>query len=192
MLCSVCVDVCVCVFLCVCRQRLRDIPALLFPHPSSSHTHTHTHTHTHKHSIATYFNRYAFTYVAMYGTPFVESGREAFQLFKSRGLSAIINDQLIANVMMFASFGSGVLVGLIGYGYALAFGLDGGYKALLGGLGFVMGLLVCSIVLSIMDSAVATVFVCWAEANDALLRSAPDLHAEMTKAWGEAQEPVQM
>jgi len=65
-------------------------------------------------SIAQYFNRYAFTYVAMYGSSFVESGKDAFTLFKNKGLTALINDQLVANVFMFASFGAAVLVGLVG------------------------------------------------------------------------------
>lgn len=70
-------------------------------------------------AVATYFNRYAFTYVAMYGTSFVESGKEAFNLFHQRGLDAIINDQLISNVFTLMAFGSGVLVALVGYGFAL-------------------------------------------------------------------------
>ena len=142
----------------------------------------------------TYINqpRYAFTYVAMYGTSFVESGKDAVTLFKQKGLSALINDQLVSNVFMFASFGSAVLTALVGYGYALAFGLDGGYKPLLAGVGFIMGLMVCSIVLSIMDSAVATVFVCWAEAKEALQRNDANLYAEMDKSWAEAMTPMQM
>jgi len=137
-------------------------------------------------SIAQYFNRYAFTYVAMYGSSFVESGKDASTLFKNKGLTALINDQLVANVFMFASFGAAVLVGLVGYGFAKAFGLDGGYLSLLAGLGFVVGLLVCSIVLSIVDSAVATVFVCWAEAKEALQKNDATLYLEMDKAWSEA------
>ena len=143
-------------------------------------------------SIAQYFNRYAFTYVAMYGSSFVESGKDAFTLFKNKGLTALINDQLVANVFMFASFGAAMLVGFVGYGFAKTFGLDGGYSSLLAGLGFVVGLLVCSIVLSIVDSAVATVFVCWAEAKEALPKNDATRYLEMDKAWSEAMEPAQM
>lgn len=143
-------------------------------------------------SIATYFNRYAFTYVAMYGTSFVESGRDAFALFKSKGLTVLINDQLVSNVFTFLSFGAAVLIALVGYGFAMAFGLDGGYKAVLAGVGFMVGLLVCAIVLSIVDSAVATVFVCWADAKDVLQKSAPELYAGMDKAWSEAMAATEL
>lgn len=144
--------------------------------------------------IAQYFNRYAFTYVAMYGSSFLESGKDAFTLFKNKqaGTTALINDQIVANVFMFASFGAAVLVGMVGYGFAKAFGLDGGYSSLLAGLGFIVGLLVYSIVLSIVDSAVATVFVCWAETKEALLKNDAGLYGEMDKAWSEAMKPAQM
>jgi hypothetical protein len=140
-------------------------------------------------SIATYFNRYAFTYCAMYGTSFVEGGKEAFDLFKQRGVDAIINDSLLSNVFTLMALGSGALTGLVGYGYAMAFSLEGGYRGLLAGLGFVLGLMVCSIVLSVVDAAVCTVFVCWAEAPEALQRNSPELHGEMVKAWSEAMMP---
>jgi len=128
----------------------------------------------------------------MYGSSFVESGKDAFTLFKSRGLTALINDQLVSNIFMFVSFAGAMLVGLVGYGFAQAFGLGGGYRSLLAGLGFVVGLLVCSIVLSIVDSAVATVFVCWADAKEALQKNDEGLYGEMEKAWSEAMEPAQM
>jgi len=40
--------------------------------------------------------------------------------------------------------------------------------------------------LSIVDSAVATVFVCWAEAKEALQKNDATLYLEMDKAWSEA------
>lgn len=70
-----------------------------------------------------------------------------------------------------------------------SFNLEGGYRALLSGLGFVLGLMVCSIVLSVIDSAVCTVFVCFAEAPEALQHNDPALHGEMVKAWTEAMQP---
>ena len=152
----------------------------------------------------------------MYGTSFVEGGKEAFNLFHQRGLDAIINDQLISNVFTLMAFGSGVLVALVGYGFALVravggvvrpphrlaqhdaeytqttaqtFNLEGGYRGLMAGLGFILGLMVCSIVLSVIDAAVCTVFVCFAEAPEALQQNSPELHGEMVKCWTEAMQP---
>lgn len=62
-------------------------------------------------------------YCAMYGESFVESGKQAFELFHSRGLDAIINDALISNVFTLMGFGSGVLTALVGY--VLRLGSDG-------------------------------------------------------------------
>jgi hypothetical protein len=57
------------------------------------------------------------------------------------------------------------------------------------GIGFVLGLMVCSIVLGVIDAAVCTVFVCFAEAPEALQANSPQLHGEMVKAWSEAMMP---
>jgi hypothetical protein len=96
-------------------------------------------------------------YVALYGGSLMESGRGAMDLFKRRGLTAIINDQLISNALMLASFTSAVVVGLLSYFYAWASVMDRTYTALVVGIGFLLGLVVCSIFMSIIDSAVATV-----------------------------------
>ena len=139
-------------------------------------------------SFAQYFNRYAFTYVAIYGTSFVEGGKEVMQLFKRTGLTAIINDQLVSNVFALTSLCSAMIIGLLAYGYCLVFDLSSDYKGLMVGLGILLGFLVTSIIMNVVDSAVVTVFVCWAEAPEALQRTSPALCTEMSEAWATAQQ----
>jgi len=97
-----------------------------------------------KHSIAQYFNRYAFTYIAIYGTSFVEGGKEVMQLFKRKGLTAIINDQLVSNVFVLTSLCSSMLMGLFAYGYTLLFDISTDYKPVFVGLGVLLGFMVSS------------------------------------------------
>lgn len=55
-----------------------------------------------------YFNRWAFVYVGIYGYTFTKSGKAVLDLFRSRGFDAIINDDLIGNVLGFASLAVGM------------------------------------------------------------------------------------
>jgi Na+/melibiose symporter-like transporter len=46
-----------------------------------------------------YFNHYAFTQVAIYGKDFCTAAKDTWKLVKERGIDAIINDNLIGNVL---------------------------------------------------------------------------------------------
>lgn len=58
-------------------------------------------------AIMEYFNRWAFVYVGIYGYKFTQAGKAVFDLFNQRGFDAIINDDLIGNVLSFAALGVG-------------------------------------------------------------------------------------
>ncbi|RLN51445.1 hypothetical protein BBJ28_00011648, partial [Nothophytophthora sp. Chile5] len=64
-------------------------------------------------SIMEYFNRWAYVYVGIYGYKFTEAGKAVFQLFHQRGFDAIINDDLIGNVLGFAALGVGTCLLLL-------------------------------------------------------------------------------
>ena len=60
-------------------------------------------------SLMEYFNRWAYVYVGIYGYNFTRAGKAVFELFKQRGFDAIINDDLIGNVLGFAALGIGTV-----------------------------------------------------------------------------------
>ena len=60
-------------------------------------------------SLMEYFNRWAYVYVGIYGYNFTKAGKAVFELFKQRGFDAIINDDLIGNVLGFAALGIGTV-----------------------------------------------------------------------------------
>ena len=45
--------------------------------------------------IVEYINSYAFVFVALYGQSYLESAKSCYNLFKSRGIEALINDDLV-------------------------------------------------------------------------------------------------
>lgn len=140
-------------------------------------------------SILEYFNRWAFVYVGIYGDSFVQSGKAVMALFKNRGWTAIINDNLIQRVLTFAALGVGALMAGVG---ALIPVVTGSFddidnaSTVFAIIGFAAGFLLTLILVGIIDSAVATVFVCMAEAPNVLESTHPALFYDLSAAFRES------
>ncbi|OQR95233.1 hypothetical protein ACHHYP_00181 [Achlya hypogyna] len=114
-------------------------------------------------SLLELYNRWAFVYVGVYGFNFAGAGRAVTQLFKTRGFTTIINDDLISSALLFSAF----VVGLVCGGLATAFTViqttNAATLAIVGIAAFGIGVAVAAVALGVVDSAVATVYVCFAE-----------------------------
>ena len=66
-------------------------------------------------NLIEYFNKYAFTQVAIYGKSFVQAAKDTWTLVKSHGIDAMINDQLIGNVLGISALLVGILTGAASY-----------------------------------------------------------------------------
>jgi hypothetical protein len=131
-----------------------------------------------------YFNKYAFVVVALYGNTFRSSGGEVWSLFRTRGWTAIINDDLVEMVMSVTCLGIGAVTAFVGG--LVAFGQSGGslssvYVPVL--VAFLIGLFLASTVLGVLDSAVKTCFFCYAKAPLALHATHPSHFYRITEAW---------
>jgi hypothetical protein len=138
--------------------------------------------------LAKYFNYYAYIYVAIYGKPFIESAKATWELIKSRGLDAIINDNLVGTcVMLFALLNA---VGCSGLTY-LVFSLrtydSNMHKVVttwvMVAITFVASLFVTNIMLNVVTSGSSATFVCLAEDPAALKRTKPELYARLESAY---------
>lgn len=152
-------------------------------------------------AIAEYITRWAYVYVGLYGYGFLDAGKSVMSIFKARGFTFLINDDLIANVLTFASAAIGAVTGGIGVLIYVSSGQYGGGGG--GGgddedgdgsgggtrltaifiIGFLVGMLFASTVLSIVLSAVDTILVCWAEAPLDLQQNHPEHYDAMHDAW---------
>lgn len=124
------------------------------------------------------------------GYSYIEAGKSVITLFKNRGWEAIIADDLIGNVFFFISLCVG--------GLCAAFGLifeqtnpewfenapiSTSVGAQCAGLGFVVGLVLTSIMMSTIASAVNTVIVCFAEGPAEFEANHPELSRKMRETW---------
>jgi hypothetical protein len=140
-------------------------------------------------SLLEYFNKWAFTYVGIYGHSYLESGKSVFQLFKNRGWEAIIADDLVGNALLLTSVVVGAFMGLVAYGFSVTTDwMDNTAGVENSGLiayviGFMIGMILCSILLSTVGSGVNAVIVLFAELPAEFERNHPDLSRRMRETW---------
>lgn len=125
-------------------------------------------------SIMQWLTDYAFVYVALYGTHFIDAGMKVVKLLSSSGVDAIAQQTLVAPVLRLAAFlglGAGVA---LGYAAMIITGVRGvTFIGMLvgGGVGYVL----TQLLLAPVDAAAKTIFVCYAEDPSGLIDKAPEL-----------------
>lgn len=131
-----------------------------------------------------YFNLYAFTQVAIYGKSFVQAAKDTWALFTARGWTMLINDDLTGMVISMGALAGGVVSALAGAGLSFVF-IDAeaeelhAYMVIAGIVGFLIGFIMVTLIMSALSSAVATTFVLWAEAPTELQRNRPEFYNKL-------------
>lgn len=143
--------------------------------------------------IMLYFNKYAFIYCGLYGYDYLTAGRNVVSLFDARGWTVIINDDMVQNCLQLSCFVLSCLSGCTGMLITFVQGgswldalseEDGSNKFIAAfSIAFIFGLIISSILMGVIDSAVSTALVCFAESPSDLHRHHPDLYEEMVGAW---------
>mmetsp|Transcript_77298 Transcript_77298/g.136310 ORF Transcript_77298/g.136310 Transcript_77298/m.136310 type:complete len:543 (-) Transcript_77298:305-1933(-) len=125
-------------------------------------------------ALLQYFNEYAYAHVAIYGKKYTSAARDTLSMLEQNGLVAIINDNLLGTVFIlctvFCGCLTGLVAGLVSWDWATAV------------VGLCAGLYVTSILLSVLNANVITIFVCFAEQPEALRLSNPELFAALHRA----------
>jgi len=138
--------------------------------------------------IAVYFNRWAYCYVGLYGFDYVSSGKKAMELFRAKGWSSIITDNLVHRSLGLVAIVVGALSGFLGMLLAKATGwaessLGENSDAVVFLLCFLIGFSMATILMSVVLSAVDTVIVAFAEAPAEFDTHHPALSNNMIQKW---------
>ena len=149
------------------------------------------------------FNQWAYIFVGLYGYSYVESGKRVMELFRARGFTAIITDNLVSYVLAFTTFLIALATAFTAWllEYSLSpveskgpikesdsffFGSlphPGAWAAF---IGFIIGLWVASVMTNVIKGAVNTLIVCWADSPNAMEAQHPDLTRELSSTWRHA------
>ena len=140
-----------------------------------------------------WFNRYAYSYLAMYGKSYLDSARDTFEILKYKGIDILINDSLVGTAIGLYSLLSMFLTGVSLYVVFTTWNIGGimdmGPEMLvLGGIG---GLVICWFIvnsaINVLDVGCVTFMIGLAVDPDAFTRTnaggATDTSIQRLQAW---------
>jgi len=128
-----------------------------------------------------YFNKYAYTQVAIYGKTYCTAAKDTWQLIKSHGVEAIINDDLISGVLTLGAILGGLVCGI--FGGVLGWFVLPHYWISAAVAGGVIGFTFVLLTMEVIDSGVSTIFVSFAMDPEALRRNDPELYEKFRERY---------
>ncbi|KAG0353897.1 plasma-membrane choline transporter-domain-containing protein [Gamsiella multidivaricata] len=143
------------------------------------------------------FNKFAFTQVAMYGKPFVKAAHDTWELVKDRGVDALVNDNLVGNVLGMGTLSVALASGLYGYLF-IKLVQPGFYDKddetlvvfIVVIVEMILGAVMMSVPNNVIDSGVTTTFVALAEDPQTLYRTKPDLYHAIAEHYPQVTRNV--
>ncbi|OQR99937.1 PNS1-like protein [Achlya hypogyna] len=135
------------------------------------------------------FNRFAYAYIGIHGYSFVTAGHHVSELFAAKGWTAIVNDDLTGKVFFLGNIAVGLLTAWFGMslvnrpGHEVEFPGLKDPQYIVGFGAFLVGFIVNNVLMSLMASAVTTIFVLWAEDPMGWQLTQPEHYAELHAAW---------
>ncbi|CAI5729219.1 unnamed protein product [Peronospora farinosa] len=143
---------------------------------------------SHIESLIEFFNRFAFSYVGSYGYSFVTASRHVFKLFATKGWSAIVNDDLTGNIFWLGDIVIGNLTAYIGV--LIVDDTDSRQLAMfvyphvfVAFFCFVVGYGINHLFMSVVASAVSTIFVLWGEDPKGWQLTHPQHYKTLHETW---------
>jgi len=153
--------------------------------------------------ILDYFNQWTWVYIGIYGYSYLESGRKVVELFKARGFTTFITNDLIYHVLRFTNVIVGILTGIVAIlvqsQVDKSHTTDDNMSYLYGsiesspppaalsmGLGFFVGISISCVMMQVVKSAVNTLIVCFADDPHKFEENRPQVTTRIAEAWGKA------
>ncbi|KAE8318425.1 plasma-membrane choline transporter-domain-containing protein [Aspergillus transmontanensis] len=144
--------------------------------------------------LVTFFNRYAFCHIALYGKPYIESAKDTWTMMKDRGVDALVNDCLMGPVLTMGSVFVSYVCALLSYLYLQythpAYNSGGEFTPVIMAFSFVIGLQVCQIFMTPVGSGIETIFAAMAWDPQVMIQNHPDLWYRLVNLYPKVQEAV--
>jgi hypothetical protein len=141
-----------------------------------------------------FLNRYAFSYIALYGKPYFEAAKDTWKMIKQRGIDALVNECLIGPVLSMGATFVAYACALLSFLYLVftdpAYNKDGTYTPVVVAISFLVGLQICNIFTTPIGSGIDTIFVAMAWQPEVLYREHPELYQEMCQVYPEVQQAI--
>jgi len=141
-----------------------------------------------------FINRYAFSYIALFGKPYFTAAKDTWKLIKDRGIDALINECLIGPVLSFGALFIGYVCAFAAYIYLLitdpSYNRDGSYTPVVVVFALLIGLQVANVFTTPLSSGIDTIFVATAWDPEVLMRDHRDVYDEMVRVYPQVQQAI--
>ncbi|KAI1332198.1 duf580 domain-containing protein [Xylariaceae sp. FL0255] len=141
-----------------------------------------------------FLNRYAFSYIALYGKPYFAAAKDTWTMIKQRGIDALINECLLGPVFSMGATFVGYACALLAYLYLEftkpTYNNNGTYTPVVVAFSFLIGLQICNVFTTPLSSGIDTIFVASAWDPQKLMENHPDLYNEMVRVYPRLQEAM--
>lgn len=138
-----------------------------------------------------FLNRYAFSYIALYGKAYIPAAKDTWSMIKQRGIDALINECLIGPVLSMGATFVGYACALMSYLYLVftkpEYNSEGSYTPVVVAISFLIGLQICNIFTTPISSGIDTIFVATAWEPGVLMAQHRELYEEMVRVYPDVQ-----
>ncbi|PYH42365.1 choline transporter-like family protein [Aspergillus saccharolyticus JOP 1030-1] len=144
--------------------------------------------------LVTFFNRYAFCHIALYGKAYLPAARDTWTMMKDRGVDALAADCLVGPVITMGSVFVSYVCALLAYLYLRythpAYNQGGDFTAVVMAFAFVIGLQICQIFMTPMSSGIETIFAAMAWDPQVMIEQHPDLYQRLVQLYPRVQQAI--
>ncbi|OBA26351.1 DUF580-domain-containing protein [Hanseniaspora valbyensis NRRL Y-1626] len=137
--------------------------------------------------MAQYFNHYAYSFIAIYGKPYLRAAKETYHMFREKGIDALINDNLINVAIGFYATFTAYIATLFTYLFLRFtkpdYNSNGDYTAPLMAFSFLISIQIVNIVNETIRSGTATFFICLGNDPEVFMHSYRDRFDRIFNAY---------
>ncbi|KAK3069538.1 putative choline transporter, neither null mutation nor overexpression affects choline transport [Teratosphaeriaceae sp. CCFEE 6253] len=141
-----------------------------------------------------FINRYAFSYMALYGKGYMQSAKDTWRLIKDRGIDALVNECLIGPVLTMGATFVAYACALLAYLYLVftdpAYNQNGEFTPVVIAYAFLIGLQIANCFTVPLSSGIDTIFVAAAWDPEVLMKEHPDLYSRMVAVYPHVQQAI--
>lgn len=138
-----------------------------------------------------WFNRYAYSYLSMYGKPYYESAKDTFEILKYKGIDILINDSLISTAISLYSILSIIITAVVlqlTINFSTLLNEMGPEMLILGGIGsMIICWFIVSSTINVLDVGCVTFMIGLSVDPDAFTRTnagtASDASIQRLQVW---------
>ncbi|KAL5828452.1 hypothetical protein ACOSQ3_017920 [Xanthoceras sorbifolium] len=112
-------------------------------------------------TLVRFFNKYAYVQIAVYGKGFNRSARDAWELFQSTGVEALVAYDCSGAVLLMGTLLGGLITGTCAGVWTYIQWKD--RVIMVGSTAMLMGMVLVGIAMVVVESAVTSMYICYAE-----------------------------